>query len=266
MDGPGEQRAVKAFEFEGFLIPEDLAILTGGGEDSWASISRAHMAAYGRYCPVQAGQSVLEIGCGVGRDAIPLLQVLGPEGSYVGVDIIGPSIGWCQANITPRYPNAAFHHLDIRSTFYNPSGQVSLSETRFPIEDGSVDLIILQSVFTHMFEDDIVHYLSELRRVLRPNGSVFASFFILDHESLALTATRGDALTFQHRWGSGCRISDGQNPEEAVGYTPKALDRMLRRSGMQLDQPLHHGWWSGRQDALDGQDIAILKRSLRVSR
>jgi SAM-dependent methyltransferase len=265
MDGAGEPRAVKTFEFEGFLIPEDLAILTGGGEDSWVSISRAHMAAYARYCPVRSGQSILEIGCGVGRDAIPLLHVLGPEGSYVGVDIIGPSISWCQANITPRYPNAAFAHLDIRSNFYNPSGQASLLETRLPIEDGSIDLIILQSVFTHMFEDDIVHYLSEFRRVLRPNGSVFASFFIVDSESLGRTATRGDELTFQHRWGNGCRISDPRNPEGAVGYTPRALHRMLRRSGMQLDQPVHHGWWSGRENALDGQDIAILKRSPRVS-
>jgi hypothetical protein len=71
-----------------------------------------------------------------------------------------------------------------------------------------------------MFEDDIVHYLSEFRRVLHPDGLVFATFFIVDEESLRLTTARGDALTFQHRWGKGCRISDLQNPGGAVGQKP----------------------------------------------
>jgi len=31
MDGAAEQRAAGTFEFEGFVIPEDLAILTGWG-------------------------------------------------------------------------------------------------------------------------------------------------------------------------------------------------------------------------------------------
>src|ERR1700722_1711449 len=105
MNGVGDESAARTFEFAGFRIPKDLAILTGGGEDSWQSISEAHIAAYERYSPVQAGQSVLEVGCGGGRGAIPLLHALGPEGSYVGLDIIGPSIDWCRENITPRVPN-----------------------------------------------------------------------------------------------------------------------------------------------------------------
>jgi hypothetical protein len=48
MDGAAEQRAAGTFESEGFVIPEDLAILTGGDRDKWESISRAHMAAYDR--------------------------------------------------------------------------------------------------------------------------------------------------------------------------------------------------------------------------
>ena len=69
----------EAFEFEGFLIPEDLAILTGGGE-YWAPASRADMAAYAQIArskPVRAfSRSVVGL-----ADADPLLQALGPEGS-----------------------------------------------------------------------------------------------------------------------------------------------------------------------------------------
>jgi SAM-dependent methyltransferase len=256
----GEPSAAETFEFEGFIIPEDLAILTGGGGDTWQGISGAHMAAYERYCPLRAGQYVLEVGCGVGRDAIPIAQLIGPTGTYLGVDIIQRSITWCQDNITPRLTNATFHHFDIHSDFYNPAGTLTAADTAFPLDDGVVDRIVLQSVFTHMWEDDIVHFLSEFRRVLRPGGLVLTSVFIFDDETLAMADAPDGVLTFRHPWSEGCRINDPDTPEGAIAYTRQVFDRILARSGMALDQPIHLGSWSGRTGVPDGQDIAILKR------
>jgi len=253
------------FAFESFDIPSDLAVLTGGGEATWAGISAAHMAAYARYAPIQAGHAVLEVGCGVGRDAIPLISVLGEDGSYMGLDVSEPSIVWCQENITRRHANFRFDHLDIRSEFYNPLGIQSGSEVRLPVASGSIDRIILQSVFTHMFEPDITHFLHEFRRALRADGRVFASFFVLGEESMRLAMTTPDVLTFRHPRENGCRINDPDQPEAAVGYTPKALARMVRRSGFAFDQPLHVGSWCGRQGVDDGQDIAILKPARRIT-
>jgi ubiquinone/menaquinone biosynthesis C-methylase UbiE len=39
-----------------------------------------------------------------------------------------------------------------------------------PVPDKSVDRIALGSVFTHLFEREIVHYMREIGRVLKPNG------------------------------------------------------------------------------------------------
>lgn len=253
------------FDFDGFAIPVELAELTGGGEATWEGIAEAHLAAYERYCPIRAGSSVLEVGCGVGRDAIPLARILGPDGSYVGLDVSGPSITWCRENITPRYPRAGFEHLDIQSDFYNPGGSLEGREAKLPVPSTWADRIILQSVFTHMFEDAIVNFLSEFRRILRPTGLVFASFFVVDEQSIGLAAQHQSPLQFQHPWADGCRISDPRNPEGAVGYTPEALNRMLRRAGMALAQPLHRGSWCGR-DVPDGQDIAVLKHVTGLAR
>jgi SAM-dependent methyltransferase len=255
-----EANALETFEFEGFAIPEELAILTGGGGDSWQGISSAHMAAYERYCPLRSGQHILEVGCGVGRDAIPIARLQGPQGSYLGVDIIQRSISWCQGNITPRYANATFHHFDILSEFYNPTGSLTVADTSFPIGDGTIDRNILQSVFTHMFEDDIVHFLSEFRRVLRPGGLVLASFFVVDDETLAMADAADGVLTFRHPWSEGCLINDPDTPEGAIAYRRAVFDRILDRGGMTLDQPVHLGSWSGRTGVPDGQDIAILKQ------
>jgi len=249
------------FEFQGFAIPEDLALLTGAGGESWGAISDAHQAAYARYCPIEPGQTILEVGCGVGRDAIPLLQRIGPGGTYVGVDIIEPSISWCRANIGVRYQNARFEHLPVKNSFYNPSGTLSALDVRFPMDDGVADRIILQSVFTHMFAEEILCYLTEFQRLLAPTGRVFATFFVVDRTARRLARKTGAELTFDHRWQRGCRICDPLNPPGAVGYTPAALGRLLRRSRLILEQPIHGGFWCGRSGALDGQDVAVLART-----
>jgi SAM-dependent methyltransferase len=248
------------FAYDGFDIPVDLARLTGGGPETWHDITVGHLLEYEQYCPIQPDHHVLEIGCGVGRDAIGLTRVLGVKGHYLGIDIIHPSIEWCQNHITEKNPNFEFRCLDIQSQIHNPGGTLQVREVALPVETASADRIILQSVFTHMFEDDIVHYLSEFRRILRPGGLVFSSWFILDDETIDMArSTQGNTLTFNYTYGDGCAINDELHPEGAVGFTPAAFDRILSRGGFELDQPLHRGFWCGRKGVTDGQDIAILR-------
>src|SRR6266571_7701862 len=250
------------FEYKGYRIPVPLVNLTGGGTDTWDEIASAHMEAYTRYAPIDPDASVLEIGCGVGRDAMQLTEHLSPGGRYIGIDIIRPSIAWCQANITPRHPNFLFHHLDIQSQIHNPGGSRRLTDVTLPVASRVIDRVILQSVFTHMFYDDIVHYLREFRRVLSRGGVVFASFFITDEESLRMARENGDpspGLRFEHPYGKGCFINDPAYPEGAVGYTPEKLDEIVRVSGVVLDQPVHRGHWCGRAGVRDGQDVVVLR-------
>ena len=248
------------FRYDGFDIPVDLACLTGGGPETWDDITTGHLLEYEQYCPIEPHHRVLEIGCGVGRDAIGLSRVLSSDGRYLGIDIIRPSIEWCQQHITTAFPNFEFRYLDIKSQIHNPGGQLEVREVALPVDANSVDRIILQSVFTHMFEEDIVHYLRQFRRALRPDGRVFASWFVLDDESLEMAQSVPDGpLTFRFEYGDGCLINDERYPEGAVGFRPVAFDRILRRGGFELDQPVHRGFWCGREGVSDGQDIAVLR-------
>lgn len=259
-DLPALSPREEMFRYAGYEIPVRLVNLTGGGPDTWEVISQGHMEQYRKYCPIEPEHLVLELGCGVGRDAIQLTQLLSPKGHYLGIDIIRPSIEWCQKNITPRYPNFRFTHFDIKSQIHNAVGSIKTTDVRLPLPDQSTDRILLQSVFTHLFEPDILHYLKEFRRVLKPDGLVCASFFLFDDETLARTRTSPLGLTFLHPYGEGCRINDPKHPEGAVAYTLPVLERLFSAADLELARPISRGFWSGREGSSDGQDMVILRR------
>jgi len=248
------------YKYRGYTIPRRLIDLTGGGVDTWDDIARYHMDAYDKYTPFKSDANILEVGCGVGRDAIHLLDRLSDKGTYIGMDIIKPSIDWCTQHISSQHPNFTFHYADIHSPIHNPKGKLKVTDTHLPAGEAWADLIVLQSVFTHMFSWDIAHYLQEFRRILKPGGKVFASFFVLDDEARELIKKTKPALQFKHQLEPGCFINNKTYPEGAIAYTPEKLHELLRIGGLQLAQPIHPGFWSGRQGDFDGQDIAILER------
>ncbi len=74
-----------------------------------------------------------------------------------------------------RNPNFEFVHFDVRDQLHNNEGTKLTSDIVVPLASGTVDRIVLQSVFTHMFPPDIKHYLREFKRVLKPHGLVYAT-------------------------------------------------------------------------------------------
>ena len=253
--------ATPTYHFKGYDIPIDLMELTGGGPSTFDIISQGHTDNLRRWIGLAPDQTVLEIGCGIGRDAIPLTEIL-TNGHYVGIDIVKPSIDWCRNNISRKHPNFAFHHFDVQDQLHNPAGTTKTTDIRIPLADRSVDRIVLFSVFTHMFQSDIEHYLREFKRVLKPSGLVYATTFLFNDEILekarATNLTPFD-LRFEHEIDPNCRINTPSHPLGAVAYTTAAWDQMIAASGMRYAKPFLRGAWSGfYSDPQDGQDVAIL--------
>lgn len=249
-------------EFKGFKLPVHLVILTGAGPESLESIGTAHIRNYEKFMGLRPDMTLLEIGCGVGRDAMQLIGYLSPAGRYIGVDVTRDSIEWCRRNISTLHPNFDFYHFDAEHELYNPLGSKTSLDFGLPAQSGTVDRVFLGSVFTHLFEDEIVHYMKEIRRILRPNGLAYATFFRYSPEIIA-AAVRTNltpfGLSFQHGHGDGCYINDAAYPTGAVAYTDDAMLRMIDTAGLKLVRPYLRGWWSGYFDeADDGQDVAIL--------
>ena len=206
-------------------------------------------------------ESILEVGCGIGRNAVPLTTFLVKTGKYEGFDIIPISIGWCQQRITPKYPNFRFRLANVHNEWYNPKGKFSASEYRFPYGDETFDFVFLISVFTHMTPEDSAHYLSEVSRVLRKGGRCMITYHLLNAESKGLLESGSRDYELVDDRGP-CQVMKLKNPtEHATAFEEEYVRTVYRDTGLELVEPVHYGWWVGRRgDLRFGQDIILAKK------
>jgi SAM-dependent methyltransferase len=235
----------ETFAFKGFDVPVHLIKLTGAGPETLDSIGKAHIEHYKRVVGLEPGMTILDVGCGIGRVAFQLIDYLDTNGRYIGMDIIQDSIAWCKDNIESTQPNFSFHHFDAQSELYNPFGTMTSMDVQLPSSDASVDRIVLASVFTHMLEDEVAHYLSEFRRVLKPGGLIYASFFLYSDDAIEAAQTCGNTAwkaTFAHDYGGGVYGNDPSYPRGAVAFTDAAMRRLMERAGLVITRPYVKGW------------------------
>lgn len=252
------KKGANSHNFLGFDIPLELIALTGGNAETFDEITRHHRKLLDKNLKLGPEDRVLELGCGMGRDAIHLAKLAPTVKSYLGVDIIKESISWATQNITKKHKNFVFHHFDIKDQLHNPDGVLDAKNIGLPAKNESIDKIFLWSVFTHMPEDLIIHYLKEFRRVLTKDGIGFASCFIVNkdvlHSASRVNLTPYD-LKFNHLYGDGCYINNLEFPMGAVAYTEEKIDEFLWKAGLVRESEFFRGSWSGHwENYSDGQD------------
>ncbi|MCE7918096.1 MAG: SAM-dependent methyltransferase [Chloroflexi bacterium] len=236
--------------------PRSLHFIGGGDFESIGEVFLGHFIKVGG---LKENETVLDIGCGTGRMAIPMMKYLSESGGYHGFDISKKAIAWCQRAIASRKPNFKFYYANIYNKEYNPRGKVSAAEYRFPCDDNSVDFAFATSVFTHMRRGEVERYLAELNRTLKPSGRAMVSFFILDEENRRLVKEGRAVYDFVHDLGD-CLTVDPHTPERATAFTLDDLNAMVAKAGLKIEQPILYGSWSGRKSMLDAQDIVIVYR------
>jgi SAM-dependent methyltransferase len=240
------------------LIPPERLVFVGKGD--FIAIGNEFRSILVRYAGLKSGDRVLEVGCGIGRMAIPLIDLLSESGRYEGFDIVRRGIRWAQRNITSRHPNFRFQLADIRNQEYNPRGRFKASEYRFPFENDSFDVVFLTSVFTHMLPSEVHHYLNEIHRVLRPGGVCLITWFILNEESRSLLAQGKSEVDFRYSF-ENCLTTSLTTPEDAMGYPEEFVRELYSQTGLVLRDPIHFGSWCARTSFLSNQDVCIADKA-----
>lgn len=183
---------------------------------------------------VRDGAQVLDLGCGIGRNAVALHDQVELR-SYDGVDVDAEMVAWCKEHLADD--RMRFHHADLFSTVYNPGGR-PVTGYRLPLADGSMTFSLGVSLFSHLVSRDARHYAAELARVTAAGGFAVHTFFLLDH----LDGHLGDRWTFDHE-AEGCRLENEKYPEAAVAFWEGDIRAMFAEQGFEvvdlLDTELH---------------------------
>jgi ubiquinone/menaquinone biosynthesis C-methylase UbiE len=202
-------------------------------------------------CALEPHESVLDVGCGLGKLAIPLTQYLDESSRYEGIDIVGERVRKCRKKVSRFYPNFRFQVADIFNTSYNPDGRLKAAEYRFPYADASFDFVFARSVFTHMRPGDVENYIAEIARVLKPKGRCLVTFFLISDGT-----PRPRVRKFPFDFGT-YRTRAEDVPELAVAYRETYVRALLGEHGLRLIEPIRFGKWSGVEGAVGHQDMVI---------
>jgi SAM-dependent methyltransferase len=239
------------------LIPPDALANAVGGE--FRKTGEEFLPYFVEIGGLQPHHHVLDVGCGVGRMAVPLMTYLDERGRYEGFDVKAELVAWCQAQITPIDARFTFRRLDLHNRTYNPMSTTRAAHVTFPFGDDVFDFVFLTSVFTHMLPADLRRYLAEIARVLKPGGRCFSTFFLLNGESLALIRSGlSKRFRFAHLHDE-FRAND-ETPENAVAYREDDMRRWFANHGLEWIGPPVYGHWCTRLNGLSLQDIVVARK------
>lgn len=224
--------------------PEKFGAKFNGGEFNAERMVAFHYLRQLRlYGNLDTAATVLDIGCGYGRIARELAWILTPEQSYIGLDPSADGIDWARQTLS--LPNFSFIHADLYNGSYNPKGTLSPQEYRLPFPDGSIDLVFMISVLTHINLRTVEQYFKEVSRVLQPGtGRLLATAFLFDDAVTKLVAEGRSVYSLRGRLGQS-RVESEQRPEDVVAHPSTAVEEMLEKFGLKL-QLFIGGSWSGR--------------------
>jgi len=131
--------------------PPELANVPEAAVESFAGV--ANPWELGR---LSAGERVLDLGCGAGTDSLVAAQMVGPDGSVIGIDMTPEMLAKAhRAAAEMGAANVEFVEGDIEL---------------LPFADESIDVVISNGVIDLLPDKDTV--FAEIYRVLRPGGRI----------------------------------------------------------------------------------------------
>jgi len=223
------------------------------GDGDYRAIGAEYLGHFVRIGGLNPTDSVLDIGCGIGRMAVPLTQYLDSEKAfYEGIDPVNAGIEWCVQNITASYPNFRFCRVDVAHELYNPGGAIAGHEIVLPFSDAKFDFVTMVSVATHLPEGEIAAYAREVMRLLKPGGRLFLTAFVVaagdpDRQNARPRFTRGTK--------PGTWYGDPLAPLGAIGFDAGIIEDVLKKAGLRIRR-LSLGHWRGIESS-HYQDVII---------
>lgn len=127
---------------------------------------------------IDAGSTVLDLGCGAGTDLLIAAQMAGRDGRAIGIDMTATMLDRARSSAVEMGLTVALHQGLIESV---------------PVEDGLVDVVISNGVIDLVPDKDAV--FDEIDRVLKPGGRLQIADVVIHTEVSADARDRIDLWT-----------------------------------------------------------------------
>jgi SAM-dependent methyltransferase len=236
---------------EALPAPAPESVFVGDGD--YRAIGLEYLGHFVRIGGLRPSDRVLDIGCGIGRMAVPLTQYLDSRTArYEGVDPVNKGIEWCVQNITSSYPNFRFCQVDVAHELYNPGGAIPGHEVVLPFADSSFSFATMVSVATHLPADEIAAYAREVMRLIVPGGRLFLTAFLVTAGDPEESKARPRFLKGEE---AGTWIADPAAPLGAIGFDEGIVESILENAGLDI-RCISFGHWRG-LESNHYQDVII---------
>lgn len=237
------------------MVPPKGMIFTGSG--NFEQSGKALVQLCIDYANLKPDGALLDVGCGIGRLAIPLTQYLTTNGKYEGFDVVPDGINWCKEKVSSKYPHFNFTYTPLRNDLYNLDTQQEAHQFVFPYTDNTFDVVVLTSVFTHMQPAEVQHYLKQIKRVLKPGGSCLSTFFIMDENTPEILKQNKDLMQFKFEYDT-YYLHDDKVKDANIAFKKNAIQSMASNAHLNI-KLFNNGWWKGgdKSASLNYQDLVI---------
>lgn len=121
--------------------------------------------------PALEGLTVLDLGCGSGRDVYVLSQLVGAGGRVIGVDMTDEQLAVARRHLDYHAERFGYANVEFRQGYIEDLRDVGIA-------DGSVDLVVSNCVLN--LSPDKPRVFQEIMRVLRPGGELYFSDVFAD--------------------------------------------------------------------------------------
>lgn len=238
------------------LSPPARLIYTGRGD--FIKQGKEWLELFIKLASLKPSDTVLDIGSGIGRIALPLTHFL--NAPYEGFDAVQSGVDWCTENITSRYPHFKFHYFPLHNDLYNRS-ELNASQFVFPYNQHEFDFACAISVFTHMLPAEVENYFSQMARVLKPGARAVCTFFILNAESIPSMNKQKGGFKFILSDHKPYALLNEKVKAANVAFRENYLEKVLDDHSFNIISKIP-GHWCGREKYhnLAFQDIWIVNK------
>jgi len=175
--------------------------------------------------PAIYGATVLDLGCGTGRDAYMVSQLVGENGHVIGVDMTEEQLEVARRHTDSQMQRFGYDtpNVDFRTGYIEDLASCG-------VQDNSIDVVISNCVIN--LSPDKQRVFSEIFRVLKPGGELYFSDVFAGRR--IPESVKHDPVLYGECLGGALYIEDFRRMVQGLGCPDY---RVMKKRRIVLDNP-----------------------------